>query len=368
MKNMLTIVTTMMLMSLNASVAMSRETYIAPEPVSRIKNHITVCVHPQVELISIVQAISNYPSILGFLMSDDPSEYKVAVFSHFQEFKEHPAVKMFDRLSSQPRMLNFSAPSNVMLYTDNKLQLREDVVLDNFVLNRAGGPDSLAVFLELLRDFATLSSFNEFYQKNKDYYLSIINSATDNLGTRNYISELEAFYGKKQKSYNMILVSLYKAVGFGNSLLHTDNTYDLYNTMGPLRVENNVPFFGDESYLKYMIRHEFSHPFINPVTEKYWDEIKSCSANFDSIPETARKNMCGDWQECINEFMIRAITTHIAYNEAEEAGAWAYEKEKSKGVSCIDNLLSKINHYQANRETYPTFESYYLKILDTFKE
>jgi hypothetical protein len=368
MKIRLNIVPIMMLMSLNVVGAMARETYIAPEPVSRDKNHITICVHPQVELISIVQAISKYPSILGFLMSDDPSDYKVAVDSYFLRYKEHPVVKMFDRLSSQPRMLNFSAPSNIMLYTDSELRLREDVVLDNFVLNRAGGTDSLVAFLDLLRDFATLSSFNEFYLKNKDYYLSIINTATENLGDKDYISELEAFYGKKQKSYNIILVSLYKAVGFGNSLLHTDNTYDLYNTMGPLRVENNVPFFGDENYLKYMIRHEFSHPFINPMTERYWDYIKSHSSNYDLIPEIARKQVCGDWQECINEFVIRAITTHIAYNETEEAGAWAYEKEKSKGVSSLDSLLSRINHYQANRETYPTFESYYLKILDTFKQ
>jgi hypothetical protein len=368
MKNILNVCTIMFIMSFYALDAMSGETYIAPEPVSRTKNYITICVHPQVELISIVQAISNYPSILGFLMSDHPSEYKVAVDSYYLGYKEHPVVRMFDRLSSQPRMLNFSAPSNIMLYTDSNLRLREDVVLDNFVLDRAGGRDSLVAFLDLLRDFATLSSFNEFFQEHKDYYLAIINSAADNLGDRNYISELETFYGKKQKSYNIILVSLYKAVGFGNSLLHADNTYDLYNTMGPLRVENNVPFFGDENYLKYMIRHEFSHPFVNPMTERYWDYIKTYSSNYDSIPEIARKQVCGDWQECINEFVIRSITTHVAYNETEEAGRWAYEKEKSKGVSCLDILLNKINHYDENRETYPTFESYYLKILDIFKD
>ena len=113
---------------------------------------------------------------------------------------------------------------------------------------------------------------------------------------------------------------------------------------------------------------EFSHPFINPLTEKYWDDIKSYSLNYDSIPEIARKKVCGDWQECINEFVIRAITTHIAYNESDETGDRAYEKEKSRGVSYLDSLLSKIRYYQLNREIYPTFESYYKKILDAFKD
>lgn len=368
MRKILMFCAIIILMLLHTVDTLATKPYKAPEPVSRIKNHINVCIHPQVELISIIQTIGNYPSMLGFLMSKDSSEYKTEVATFFGQYKEHPVVKMFDRLSAQPRMLNFSAPSNIMLYTDNHLSLRKDIELDDFVLNRAGGNDSLSVFLDLLRDFAIQSSFNNFFNKHRDYYLTIIDTTLDNLGDHDYISELEAFYGRKQKSYSIILVSLYNFVGFGNSLLFADDKRELYNTMGPRKVENNVPFFGDENYLKYMIRHEFSHPFINPVTEKYWDYIKSFSSNFDSIPEIARKQVCGDWQECINEFVIRAVTTHIALNESDEVGSWSYEKEKSRGVSYLDDLLRKIEFYQANRQIYPTFESYYNKILDSFKK
>ena len=172
----------------------------------------------------------------------------------------------------------------------------------------------------------------------------------------------------KQNSYNIILVSLYNGNGFGNSLLCANDKRELYNTMGPQTVKYNAPFFGDEQYLKYMIRHEFSHPFINPLTEKYWDYLKDYAYKFDSIPEVARKKVCGEWQECVNEFTIRAITTHLAYNESAKAGSWSYEKEKSKGVSNLDSLLNKIIYYQSNRTSYPTLESYYLNIFDVFKE
>jgi hypothetical protein len=348
--------------------ALAQNSYKAPEPVSRIKNHIEICVHPQVELISIIQTIGNYPSIFGFLMSKDSSGYKNDVFTYFSKYNEHQAVKMFDRLSSQPRMLNFSAPSNIMLYTDNNLCLRKDAELDTFVLNRSGGVDSLAVFLDLLRDFANQSSFNKFYEEHRNFYMEMVNTTAGNLGDRDYILELETFYGRKQKSYSIILVSLYNGVGFGNSLLFEDGTRELYNTMGSFKVENDVPFFGDASYLKYMIRHEFSHPFINPVTEKKWSYIEPWSSGYDLIPEIARKQVCGDWQECINEFVIRAVTTHLAKCESYETGKWAYEKEKSRGVIWLDDLLGKILVYQANREIYPTFESYYFEILDTFKD
>lgn len=345
----------------------SQDSYKSPEAISRVHNQITVCVSPEVELISIVQTISKYPTLLGFLMAQDSFGYKSEIMNHFEPYREHPAVLMFDRLSLKPGGLNYSAPSNIMLYTNKSLHLRNDIELDDFVIGRAGGMDSLKVFLNLLGDFAVQSSFNEFFKAHQDFYLNIVDNTVGNLGSTNYIAEVETFYGKKQKSYNIILVSLYNGNGFGNSLLCANDQRELYNTMGPFTVNDNVPFFGDEQYLKYMIRHEFSHPFINPLTENCWDYIKDYDQKFESIPEVARKKVCGDWQECVNEFTIRAITTQLAYNESAAAGSQAYEKEKSRGVSYLDSLLNSIRYYQENRETYPTLDDYYLKIFDVFK-
>ena len=345
----------------------AQEVYRLPEEISVKHNAINVSVIPQVELISIVQTIGEYNSVLGFLMTKDSSEYKTDVINQFTPFKNHSVVKMFDRLSQQPRMLNFSAPSNIMLFTDKTLNLRSDIELEEFVVNRIGGIDSLNVFLDLLRNFALESDFNKFFNDHKEYYNEVIQNTVKNLGEIDFISELETFYGKKQKSYNIVLVSLYSFVGYGNSLICFNDQREIYNTMGPKSVSDNVPFFGDTNYLKYMIRHEFSHPFVNPLTEKYWGIIKDFSSNYDSIPDVAKKNVCGDWQECINEFMVRSVTTHLAFAESVESGLQAYNKEKSKGVSYLDDLLEKIKYFELNKITYPTFESYYQEILTTFK-
>jgi hypothetical protein len=342
--------------------------YKISKSVTKDYNQVIIGVFPQVELISIVQTISKYPTAFGFLMAEDTSAYRTDVINHFDSYKNHPAVLMFNRLSLQPRMLNFSAPSNIMLYTNESLDLRSDIEFDDFVINRAGGIDSLRVFLRLLRDFAVQSSFNDFFRGHRDFYLTITENTIKNMGSINYISELENFYGKTQQSYNIILVTLYNFVGFGNSLLYSNEKREIYNTMGPNMVLNNIPFFGDENYLKYMIRHEFSHPFINPLTEKYWDYIKDYSHNYDSIPEAARNNVCGDWQECINEFIIRAITTQIAYNESDDIGYQVYKIEISRCVRYLDELLNRIKLYESKRDTFPTFESFYPTILDVFRK
>lgn len=133
-------------------------------------------------------------------------------------------------------------------------------------------------------------------------------------------------------------------------------------------MNDGLPSFGDEKYLKSLIRHEFSHPYVNPLTEKYWYLIKDRSDSYGAIPEVARKGVCGDWQECINEFVIRAITTHLAYRESEEAGASAHARESSKGVSLLDELLKNIRLYESERDTFPTFDSFYPKLLEVFRE
>lgn len=354
---------------MSSSVALHSQTnYMLPEPVTIEHNQVTVGVYPQVELISVIQTIGGYRSALGFLMAKDTSGYAAGVMARFSTYSDHPAVKMFDRLSLQPGMLNFSAPSNIMLLADESLTLRTDIEPDEFVYRRAGGIDSLKILLGMIRDFAIRAEFNDFFRSHINFYLEITGNTVESMGSRNYIFELERFYGRSQKSYNIVLVPLYGHVGFGNSLLHSDGDREIYNTMGPRLISEGKPVFGDEDYLKYMIRHEFSHPFINPMTEKYWASIRDFSSNYDSVPEAARQNMCGDWQECINEFVIRAVTTHLAFRESADAGAGAYAKESARGVCLLDELLEQIRRYESDRATYPTFDSFYPNILELFKE
>jgi hypothetical protein len=346
----------------------SQANYSFPGPVTLEHNQVTVGVFPQVELISIIQTIGGYRTALGFLMASDTSQYSSGILAHFSPYRNHAAVMMFDRLSMQPGMLNFSAPSNIMLLADASLSLRTDIEPDEFVYKRAGGIDSLKILLSLLSDFAARTSFNDFFRSHNDFYLEITQNTVDSMGSVNYISELECFYGRSQESYNIVLVPLYGHVGFGNSLLHSDGKREIFNTMGPWLISDGTPVFGDEDYLTYMIRHEFSHPFINPLTEKYWDSIREFATNYDSVPEVARKNMCGDWQECINEFVIRAVTTHLAFRESADAGVRAYQKESARGVCLLDGLLEQIRLYESERDSFQAFESFYPKILEVFRE
>jgi hypothetical protein len=348
--------------------ALSGNAYRLPVPMSREYNSIHYSVSPGIELISIVQTISEYPTVFGFLMQADSFQYKQEVWKKFGPLKDHPVVAWVTKTCMQPRKMNFSAPSNVMLYADDHVNLRSDLHFDDFVLSRAGGRDSLILFFDLLRDFAIRSSFNEFYEQHAGYYTGIIQHTISRLDSINHIKELESFYGAKQKSYNIVLVPLYSHVGYGNSIVYQNGEREMFDTMGPECIKDGLPFFGDTQYLKYMTRHEFSHPFVNPLTEKYWSEIKDYAGNYNFIPDAAKKNVCGEWQECINEFIVRAVSVDIAFHENKELGQQVSAKEKSRGVSYLEPLLTALQEYENNRSKYPTFESYYPKVLEVFKK
>jgi hypothetical protein len=344
------------------------DSYHLPNPVIDKFCTINIEVSPQIELMSIVQAISKYQSVFDFLMIQDAFQYKNEITASFYSFRNHPVIQMFDSLSLKPGMLNFSAPSSIMLYLDEGLNIRKDIAFDDFIIKRVGGIDSLLKFSNLLKDFAQKSSFNKYFIEHTDFYKKIISETKQALGSNNLISEIENFYGEKQRNYTLCLVSLYNYVGFGNSIVYKNNDKDIFNVMGTSNLKDNIPSFGDNDYLKYMIRHEFSHPFVNSLTNKYWNNIEKYSSKFDSIPDVAKKKVCGDWQECINEFVIRAISVHLAYGENVALGHQIYEKEKSKGVYCLDDLLFQIKQYEKNRNQFPTFDSYYINILEVFKK
>jgi hypothetical protein len=356
----------LLLLSHCGSTAQPRSPYSLPPTVDKSHDSVNVVVSPAIELMAIVQTVGAYQTTFPFLMSADTCSYRKDVERAFGPYAHHPAVAMVERLSRRPRKLNFSAPSAIMLYTDDSLTVRRDLVFDEFVLSRIDGMDSLRVFLDLLKDFARISSFNDFFLSHSAFYQQEIDSTIGEMDSVNYVRQLEAFYGRRLLSYNIVLVPLYSFVGYGNSIVHKNGRREAFDIMGPQKTTNDTPSFGDTRYLKYMIRHEFSHPYINPLTEKYWDLVSADSANFSRIPEVAKKRVCGEWQECVDEFIVRAVSTHLAQQESPVLGKGVYEREKALGVCNLDDLLGKIQYYEQNRSRYPTLEAFYRVLLESF--
>ena len=84
---------------------------------------------------------------------------------------------------------------------------------------------------------------------------------------------------------------------------------------------------------------------------------------YDTLPP---QKVCGEWQECVNEYIIRDITTYLAFQDGEADGQAALAAERERNVVFIDALLASLRDYAAHREEYPTLDDYYPRLLKTF--
>jgi hypothetical protein len=125
----------------------------------------------------------------------------------------------------------------------------------------------------------------------------------------------------------------------------------------------------------YLVLHEFSHPFINPVVEKYASEFEKYSYLIDpylkrfgqiivdneSIPAAPYQS----WG-FFSELLDRASNAYIA----KQKGDWIFARgilgvgAEAQGFYFIKDAYKLYGVYEANRDKYPNFESFLPIILE----
>nr|WP_276536536.1 DUF4932 domain-containing protein [Tissierella carlieri] len=341
------------------------------EPITESKNSINVSVDPRIELLSIVQVLSNYNKIDDSLITEWDFEYKDKIIEKFSQYRNHKAVKQFKKMSNLG--FSYDAPPGLMLFMDKNFNVREDVELTEYIIGRAGGENNINELFESLKEFCIDTNFIDFFNDNNNYYDRIINSTLELIPSdSNIIEDLEEYYGMKQKSYNVVLVSLYGKGAFGPNIDTKEDDTEIYSVLGCIGIDTmDLPMFGDLGFFTGLQQHEFSHSFINPITDKNHNLAYSYEELFIPIKDKMRSMAYTNWGTCLNEHIIRALTSRFAYHEDNLDGIKVLEMEKETGFIYVEALFNKLEEYENNRDKYSTIEDFYpelLKSLDEFMD
>jgi hypothetical protein len=328
--------------------------------------NINISVDPRIELLGVVQYLSGYEERTG-LITDYDFEYKSELDSFFSDFRDHPAVRKFDSISSKG--FSFDAPAAAMLYLSNPPELKVVRPFSAYLTGRARGEKNLMDFVEKLRDFAVESKFMDFYNNHSGLYEAIRNNALEKIEGRNYIDIIEEYYGMQNHSYNIILALLFHPGGFGPRIEREDGSFDIYNICGPKGVEENIPHFGTEKDFKYLAWHEFSHSFVNPLTSKHYEQVEKYKDLIGPVEEQMTSQAYPSWPIIVNEHVVRAVTARLAYiHDGNLEGKRALNRETGNGFLYIHGLVKKLKHYEKNRDVYPSFNDFYPELLQAFEE
>jgi Domain of unknown function (DUF4932) len=322
-----------------------------------------ITVDPRVELLSIVQVLGGYG-----LANEDMTPYRRNVEAYFARYKNHTAVKMYAEMSAKG--FAWEVPSEAMIYLSDPPQLNPRLPFSSKIKQRAGGEQSLEQFLTALRDFARETKFADFYEANKGVYLHSINDTRTRLSAIDYAGAMESYFGMKQPSYTLMLAPLSKEVGFASNIKRDDGARDIYGVIGRSSVKDSNYVFGEggDLSLQHFVWHEFGHSFVNPLTEKHREAVTKYAALLNSLSDQVKKPY-RTWEQVVNEHVIRAITSRLAYHQiGREAGEKELQEHKSAGFIYVEALYERLKEYEAQRSKYRTLDEFYPRLIDVFRE
>lgn len=329
------------------------------EPIQDKWGDVNIYADPRLELLASLELNSGFYNIVPYT-----SQYKEDMAKHFKPLRNHKAVKLFKKISKTG--IYVDAPPSMMLSLSEvpELAVKYDFsqsAIDGFTKN----VEATDAFLQEYRSYAEVSGIQEFFEKHKEFYTSNINKVKEILKKKDYVKDIESYYGYGQKSYNIILSPLFEG-NFGPKI-ETEEGSHLYAIIGGSDIKDEM----DEDMLRYLIWHEFSHSFINPLSQKPENKawLEGYSDNYSSISEKMKRQGYGEWINSVNEHVIRAVTirlTDLCYGEA--AANELLENEKKKGFVYVEELCQKLEVYEKNRESYKTIDEFYPELIKVFEK
>jgi len=322
---------------------------------------LNVKVDPRMELLSVVQHFTTWANTEH---TKYDIGYKHDIDNYFANFSNDPAVQKSQELTNNG--FDYDAPVALVLYFSNPPDFAQITPFSDYLISRVGSESVLKDFADKLRAFANGTNFMKFYNDHQKFYNRIQNNIIETIGDTNYTKLLEDYYGEKKHSYNIVPAPLFNAGGYGPQV-QTSKGFDIFNVMGPMSYSNGDLSFGNKEYMLYILLHEFSHSFINPVTTQYLTQINNSAALYLPIKTQMQQQAYTNWETCVNEHLVRTVVARLSLQlRGETYKNMIINQEMNNGFIYIQKLDSLMVDYENNRNTYPTFESFYPQIINFF--
>jgi len=324
-------------------------------------SHFIIKVDPRIELLSIVMNYSEWPYYGKF--TDSTYLYYKRVKKHFDKYKNHPAVKWFDK---QGVDWNLDDPVTIMLWASNPSNMK---IIHPFPLHPTSQMDTNDVkrTIDLLNQFAEVSGFEKFWQENQEYYQEYEQELVDLLPFEKYTNKMIKFFNEDKARFIFIPAPMLDRVSFGPQLNVTEGKIPHFIS-GVSKIEFGKPWKNEE-LMRMLIFHEFGHSFVNPICEKYRDSLFAYEYLFEYLREDMSQLAYPDWLPTIHEHIVRAVQSHMMKligfeKEAEED----YKENLRLGFSLLPFFKEKIEYYSDNRNDYNAFEKFFPELIEVLQE
>ncbi len=327
--------------------------------ISTTINDLEIRIDKRTELLAIIEILSDYGKKYPFLLEKyGNKDYVTEIEEKFKEFKNHKVIQIFNDLTHSLPSFCFSTPIQLFL------QLNEDFSFSNLsddLFSKKLNRDSKVLeLLSTLADFAKEIEFDTYYFHNEFRYRSFIHNIQSQLIGLDIVRFLNNYYGVTEPKH--FIVNLIPWRTYGCYGTHQNN--DLYTHLcchHKSKKEDEIYPSNDHifNYSSFLV-HEFSHSFINPLTDKY-APIEKFEPLFNVVREKLRELGYGSTDSILKDHIVRAIT--LRYLLLERSDIYYYNKQleidENWGFIYVRDIMGFLCTYEENRNDYQNMHDFY---------
>jgi len=288
--------------------------------------------------------------------------YKMNLIKYFTPYKDHLVIENYELLSKSK--ISISDFEEILLSLSPPPELKIKHSISDVIIEKAGGIENINKFLDLVRSFSNESSYIIFFNSQNELFGSILESVKKNITNNSLIEELENYYGSTQDSYNIMLspLLLFQIDSF---IFTNDNmNKDLYAVFGLSSIRNGFLLFGSNEDYRNLYLNKWSYAFIDPIINKYNDDIDDLSYLFDNIEKKMNKLNIYNWRDCLTEHIVRSIAIRISEkNNIITDTEKIIEECCEDGFIYLNSILKSLKHFETERSIYLDLDKFFPEIL-----
>ena len=333
---------------------------LLPHEIAITKSGIKIAVCPEMELLGVILFLSEYKET--GLVTDFEFEYKRIADAYFDNFKQHKAIHFIN--SNMKRGFNTHVPPVATLMINRDFTLDQTALAttpyfqnhDGFIIENV-----IPEFISVMKSFYIESDFENFFLSQTGFCTSILEQTAELFPDWNIISVMESFYGKKLKTYTIMISPLFSPGGYGPAITREDGLA-VYSVQGPFSVnDNGFPAFGNKKTFIGLPLHEFGHSFLglhfsnNPNIRKALEDSEYLMA---PVIEKMEQLSYPFWSITIEETILRAVVFRMLSDHQEIDVEKNFRMYYDEGFIYLYTVSDFLEEYINNRDIYPTFDDF----------
>lgn len=282
---------------------------------------------PEVQELAHILIAITPTGIADHNMVEHNGEYYNDVVTHFGKYKEEPIVTELDNLLRQGYYAKYKMDACGYYFEGNTIKKDPNY-------NRLSwGMDNLAEgLIPKMEAFAKKTNFRTFYKEHQAYYQKLIQLMEQQTPIRKQWDWLEKHFPNRYDNYWITFSPMVNGSHSTNRFETENFKQSVMFICGPIeKSRHNEKVV--EGLMTRVIFTEIDHNYVNPVSDKYVDDINVAMSNREKWANGKFTTGYGNPYSVFNEYMTWAVFTLYAKEQFNEADFKVINERVEKQMS-----------------------------------